>query len=465
MSIDHSFGFEAVFGDRVRDQVLARDLDLLVLGVAGDTNDLHAVHQGRRNIERVRRRDEHHVGEVVVDLEVVVVERVVLLRVEHLEQSRRRIAAEIGAHLVDLVQQEERVRGLGLAHRLDDLSRHRTDIGAPVTADLGLVTDAAQRHAHEFAAGRFRDRLAERRLAHAGRPDETEDRSGQLVGPLLDREILDDAFLDLLQAIVIGVENLLGQIQILFDLALLVPRNRNQPVEIVAHDCCFGRHRRHLTQLLEFVRGLLPSFLRELGLLDLVFQLLEFVATFFVAELLLDRLHLFVEVVLALGLLHLPLHAGADALFHLQDGNFAFHQAEHLFKALGDGRRLQDFLLVGNLDGEMRSDRVGELGVILDLLDHADHFGRHFLVQLHIVFEFGDDRTRHGFRLDAVSRVVGNRGSVGFVVVDPIRIFENLRARRAFDQHLDGAVGQLEQLQHARQRPDFEDRVGCRIVV
>src|SRR5438876_3034486 len=50
--------------------MLARDLDLLVLGVTGDADDLHAVHQGRRNVERVRRRDEHHVGEIVVDLEV-----------------------------------------------------------------------------------------------------------------------------------------------------------------------------------------------------------------------------------------------------------------------------------------------------------------------------------------------------------------------------------------------------------
>ena len=67
-------GVEAVLGDRVRDQMPARDLHLLVLGVAGDADDLHAVHQGRRDVERVRRGDEHDVGEVVVDLEIVVVE-------------------------------------------------------------------------------------------------------------------------------------------------------------------------------------------------------------------------------------------------------------------------------------------------------------------------------------------------------------------------------------------------------
>ena len=43
------------------------------------------------------------------DVEVVVAEGVVLLRVEHLEQRRGRIAAEVGAHLVDLVEHEHRV--------------------------------------------------------------------------------------------------------------------------------------------------------------------------------------------------------------------------------------------------------------------------------------------------------------------------------------------------------------------
>ena len=41
----------------------------LVLGVAADADYLHAVHQERRDVERVRHGDEHHVGEIVVDLE------------------------------------------------------------------------------------------------------------------------------------------------------------------------------------------------------------------------------------------------------------------------------------------------------------------------------------------------------------------------------------------------------------
>ncbi len=87
--VDRPFlGIQAVLGDRVRDQMLAGNLDLLVLGVAGDPDDLHAVHQRSRNIQRIRGRDEHHVGEIVIDLEVVIGKGAVLLGVQHLEQSR-----------------------------------------------------------------------------------------------------------------------------------------------------------------------------------------------------------------------------------------------------------------------------------------------------------------------------------------------------------------------------------------
>ena len=79
---------------------------------------------------------------------------------------------------------------------------------------------------------------------------------------------------------------------------------------------------------------LLAGFLGQLGLGDLLFEIGELVATFVVAELLLDRLHLLVEIILALGLLHLALDARADALLDLQHGDLALHQAQHLLQAL-----------------------------------------------------------------------------------------------------------------------------------
>ena len=136
---------EPVLLDLLRDQELLGDLELLFLDVAGQLDDLHAVlERPRDRRERVRGGDEQDLRQVVLEVEVVVVEGLVLLGVEHFEQRRRRVAAEVGRHLVDLVEQEHRVARAGLLQALDDLAGQRADVGAPVAADLGLVAHAAQ---------------------------------------------------------------------------------------------------------------------------------------------------------------------------------------------------------------------------------------------------------------------------------------------------------------------------------
>jgi len=166
---------------------------------------------------------------------------------------------------------------------------------------------------------------------------------------------------------------------------------------------------------------------------DLVLDFGELVLALLVAELLLDRLHLLVEVVLALGLLHLALDARADALFHLQNRDFALHQPEHLLEPLGDRWRLEDQLLVGNLDRQVRGDGVGELGVVLDLLDHADDLGRHFLVELYIVLELVDDRARQRLGFDLLAARIREHDGGSLVVFGTIGVVLDLRARSALD--------------------------------
>ena len=126
---------------------------------------------------QVRGGEEDDLGEVDLDVEVVVAERVVLGRVEHLEQGRRGVAAPVGADLVDLVEQDHRVHRLGVAQGADDPSRQGADVGAAVAADLGLVVEAAEGDADELAPEGAGDRLADRGLAGAGRPDQGQDRA------------------------------------------------------------------------------------------------------------------------------------------------------------------------------------------------------------------------------------------------------------------------------------------------
>src|SRR5262249_23854087 len=54
---------------------------------------------------------------------------------------------------------------------------------------------------------------------------------------------------------------------------------------------------------------------------------------------------------------------------------------------------------------------------------------------------------------------------LGLVILAAIGVLDHFRALSALDQYLDGAVGELEQLQHARKRADLVDGLGRRIVV
>ena len=86
----------------------------------------------------------HHLGKVEIHLEVMVVERPVLLGIEHFEQCGGRIATKIRGHLVDFVEKEQRIAYAALREVLDDLARHGTDVGPAMTADFRFVTHAAQ---------------------------------------------------------------------------------------------------------------------------------------------------------------------------------------------------------------------------------------------------------------------------------------------------------------------------------
>ena len=80
------------------------------------------------------------------------------------------------------------------------------DVGAAVAANLRLVPHAAERDADEFPPQRVGHALAQRRLAHAGRADEAEDRPLDLLLELDDRDELEQAVLHLAQAEMLFVE-------------------------------------------------------------------------------------------------------------------------------------------------------------------------------------------------------------------------------------------------------------------
>ena len=121
------------------------NLKFFLARIAGQLDDLHAVEQWPRDgIERIGCRDEQHVGEIERHLDKMVAERVVLLRVEHLQKRRGRVAAVIVSELVDLVEQHQRIAATGKLHCVHDPSGHRADICLAMAADIALIAHAAK---------------------------------------------------------------------------------------------------------------------------------------------------------------------------------------------------------------------------------------------------------------------------------------------------------------------------------
>jgi hypothetical protein len=94
-----------------------------------------------------------------------------------------------------------------------------------------------------------------------------------------------------------------------------------------------------------------------------------------------------------------------------------------------------------------------------------DDLGGDLLVQLHVAFEVGHDRTPQRFRFDGLGVGIGQRDRGRLVELGAVGILLHARALQAFDQHLHRAVRQFEELQDARKRAGLVDRIGRGIVV
>ncbi len=214
----------------------------------------------------------------------------------------------------------------------------------------------------ELASHGRGDRLAERGLAHAGRADEAEDGTLDVGLHLLDREVLEDAVLDLLEAVVVGVEDVLGLLDVELHLGALVPGQAHQPVDVGAGDRVFGRGLRHAGEAIEFADRLLLRFLGHLGLLDLLAKLRDLALLIVaVAQFLLDGLHLLAQVVLALVLLQLGLDLALDLVADLQHLEVLDQEAIHSLETLVHGEHLEQLLALGAGErGQAAGHEVGE---------------------------------------------------------------------------------------------------------
>ena len=302
----------------------------------------------------------------------------ILLRVQDLEQGRRRITPEIAAQFVDLVEHEEGVVGTGLFEALNDAPRQGTDIGPPVAADLGLVPDPAQGDADEFLVHGTGDGLAKRGLAHARRPHKAQDGAMQVLFELAHRQKFDDPLLDLLQAVMIVVQDPAGLVEIEAVAGGFLPRQVQNPLDIRPGNGVLRRRRGDPVETGQLLVHGLACLTGQLGGLGLFAQVVSPAHSVVFPQLLADRLELLAQEKLALLLVNILLDILLDLLAHLQGLELLVKLEGHLLEQFLGVHDLQQGLL--RLQGQVELG-PGEIGHVVRIVQ--GHDGHHqFLGEL-----------------------------------------------------------------------------------
>ena len=246
----------------------------------------------------------------------------VLLRIQHLQERAGRVAVVGDGKLVHLIQHHDGIRNAAFVDAVDDPPRHRADIGAPMTADIRLIPDAAEADAHIFPAQRPRDALADAGLSRARSSDKNKDRAGLPLPQLHDRKLLQNTLFHLLQREMVRVEDLL-RLRKIYALRLrFLPRQRSEEFQIIREQTDLRAVRAFGLQTADDLVRLLPREVVHPGLPDLHLQPADAADLLRVhlIQLLLEILDLLAERLLPLHVaqiflfLALHLHAGAGQL-------------------------------------------------------------------------------------------------------------------------------------------------------
>ena len=462
------FRSEAMLAQLLGQQMLAGYLNLFFGQISGHVYHLHTVLQGRVDGgDVVGGGYEKHLRQVIVDVEVIVVESGILLRVESLQQGRGRVSVEILSHLVDLVEHYHGVRCAAALDGLYDAARHGADVGAAVSADLALVMQSAQRNAAVLAAEGRRYRFSERGLADARRAPEAEDRRFHVAFQLEHGEVLDYPFLNALKAEMVIVKHLLGvgQIEVVF--SNFVPRQLQKGRDISVFYIVVGRRRVQPLQLLQLLLESFGHLLRPFLAFGGFPQLRDVLVVRVHSQLFLDGLKLVVKVVFALLLVDFALHLVLDVLADLEQLDLLVQQLKELDGPLLElvlPQQLDLLQLVLDIDGG--GHEVDQESLVLDALDGEAGLLGDVLVELDYVHRGILDALCKRFYLSVafVDGYVGQIGDPGHHVrlVDVYRY--QIETANALDYGSHRPVRNLYYLHDAAQRAYLEKVLLVRIL-
>jgi hypothetical protein len=319
---------------------------------------------------------------------------------------------------------------------------------------------SADADAFEGPAERPRDRPAERGLADARRADEAQDRAARVGLELAHREELEDAVLDLLDVVVILVQDLPGMVEIEVVLGGLVPGQRRDPLQVAADDAVLGGRGGQALEPLQLAVGLAPDLLGEVDRVELLAQLIRLGHHLVgLAELLLDRLELLAQEVLALRAVELGLDLGLDLRPDRDHVQLARQDLRQPPQALAHVHLFEQRLLLLDLQPQRAGNQVREGRGVVDV----GHRELELLRQVRHLLDDGRERLldvaherRELDRLhDDVRGLLDRRDEVG-LLGGPARDAHPLGA---LDEHAQRAVRHPDHARDHARDADVEELV------
>ena len=110
-----------------------------------------------------------------------------------------------------------------------------------------------------------------------------------------------------------------------------------------------------------------------------------------------NRFDLLVQIKIALVFLHLALDATTNAFVYIQNVHFTLELLKEVFKSWLDLRQIKDELLVLQLQGQMRRDRIGQASRVIDARNRGEDLRGNLLVEFHVLVKLLHDRSSKRF--------------------------------------------------------------------
>ena len=264
-------GTQRVLGHLFLHQMVLGDTELLRSGIGTKLNNLHTVKQRRSNGGGIiGSGDKQHLGQIHRKLNIMIGKGIVLLRVQRLQQCGGRVALNVVADLVNLVQQDNGVHTAAFDHCINNAAGHSADISLPVAANFCLIVDTAQGHPHILAVHGFCQGFDDRGFTYPGRACQTENLTGEVRVAPQHCQGLHNAVLHFVQAVMILIQHLAGTIQAHIVFGICTKRNFQALVQIIAHHSGLVGALGHFCQLVAFLEQMGFGFLIAAQLADLL---------------------------------------------------------------------------------------------------------------------------------------------------------------------------------------------------